>query len=879
MRKSMHILCLFCMILFSMPVKSHALSLTALENGDSTTPVLRLSGADRYGTAAAICREGWRSSEYVVIACGGGDDKFADALAGSPIAYALGAPILLTAANELNPLTRNEIIRLGSKKSIILGGTEVISMNVEKQLSDMGLSVERLYGSDRYITAVEIAEKLNDFKPLSRVFITDAYTFQYPVMISPYASRNGIPIIFTEKNSLNGAVYDSLIKWDIKRADIIGSFDIVSQQVEDKLKDIGIETVRVQGKNISDTNINVVNTYRMDTDYIAAARGDIYADSIAGAPYAASKNMSVILTGRNSADTYISNYLAGLKLKCAYVFGGVSGISDYIIDTIREGNTASSNTFGIVDNTFSIVGNTSGNIINGGLAASKDGYIYYSSGSMGGRLYKAKADGTESFELCGDAAAGINVMGEWIYYINLTDNMSVYKIRTDGSCRLKLNDDRSMNITVIDNWIYYINHSDNRCIYKIASDGTMRSKLNAASSKYMIARQGWIYYINTDDDCSIYRFSCDNPEEMQKLSNVYADCMDITGNKIYFSNKNDGGSLYCISIDSTGLAKLCQDEVCFIHVRGNQIYFAHSGDEGGLYRIEADGTGKTSLFDKKSCFINMAGNSISFISIADEPQYIKVMEDGIPLEQYGAPYIKDFMYAMIGDGHEGPGSMPNEASTVWTPVIPEDGGIPVREAFNDDGKKIAFLTFDDGPSKSVTPAILDILKENNIPATFFTVGRMVKNNGDIIKRISEEGHTIGNHSYSHEYDYIYSSTSNFLSEIDACENELKQILGDKFTTRIFRFPGGSFGNSHSEYKEALREHGYEYINWNVSAGDAEGTRIPADTLLQNIKDTSAGKEHIIVLMHDLGTKTTTVEALPKIIEYLKSLGYKFKKLV
>lgn len=207
-----------------------------------------------------------------------------------------------------------------------------------------------------------------------------------------------------------------------------------------------------------------------------------------------------------------------------------------------------------------------------------------------------------------------------------------------------------------------------------------------------------------------------------------------------------------------------------------------------------------------------------------------------------------------------------------------EDGIPVKDAFNNDGRKIAFLTFDDGPSDSVTPQILDILKKYNIKATFFVTGKMAKHNAAVLRRAFSEGHTIGNHSYSHEYGYLYSNLNNFMGEVKTSGSILKNILGESYKSKIFRFPGGSFGNKHASYKSALKEHGYDYINWNVSIGDSAGYNIPVNTLMNNLKDTSAEKDHIVVLMHDLGSKHTTVQALPSIIEYLKSQGYEFKKL-
>lgn len=192
-------------------------------------------------------------------------------------------------------------------------------------------------------------------------------------------------------------------------------------------------------------------------------------------------------------------------------------------------------------------------------------------------------------------------------------------------------------------------------------------------------------------------------------------------------------------------------------------------------------------------------------------------------------------------------------------------------------KKIAYLTFDDGPSK-ITPEILDVLKNYDVKATFFVIGNLAEQNSDTIRRMYEEGHAIGNHSYSHRYKTIYKNTTNFLNELKTTEKVLKNILGEEFETKIIRFPGGSFGNKKAAFRKAVVNNGYSYYDWNALNGDAEGHNIPKNKLVQRLKNTSNGQKKLIVLMHDMGAKKTTVAALPEIIEYLQQSGYEFDVL-
>lgn len=189
--------------------------------------------------------------------------------------------------------------------------------------------------------------------------------------------------------------------------------------------------------------------------------------------------------------------------------------------------------------------------------------------------------------------------------------------------------------------------------------------------------------------------------------------------------------------------------------------------------------------------------------------------------------------------------------------------------------KVAYLTFDDGPSVNVTPKVLDILKQENVQATFFVIGKMCEENPELLKREKAEGHSIGNHTYSHDYNVVYSSPENFIKDIKKSEDVLTKIIGPHDTSLI-RFPGGSF-NRHS-YKEAAAKAGYRYVDWNCLTGDAEVSRASVDRLLLRFNQTMENQHNLVILMHDAPYKTTTPEALPQIIKILKEKGYTFKGL-
>lgn len=196
-----------------------------------------------------------------------------------------------------------------------------------------------------------------------------------------------------------------------------------------------------------------------------------------------------------------------------------------------------------------------------------------------------------------------------------------------------------------------------------------------------------------------------------------------------------------------------------------------------------------------------------------------------------------------------------------------------------EGKKIAYLTFDDGPSRDVTPLILDILKEENIHATFFVLGTKVEQNPDVLRRIYDEGHYIGNHGYSHVYSQIYVSKDTVLGEYNGCEEIIRKALGiQDYSTHLFRFPGGSSGGPYDTIKKEsvtlFTENNIGILDWNCLTKDSEGN-FPKEELIQNFKETSAGKDNLVILMHDASGKILVPEVLKEIIAYLKNEGYVF----
>ena len=196
------------------------------------------------------------------------------------------------------------------------------------------------------------------------------------------------------------------------------------------------------------------------------------------------------------------------------------------------------------------------------------------------------------------------------------------------------------------------------------------------------------------------------------------------------------------------------------------------------------------------------------------------------------------------------------------------------------GSKVCYLTFDDGPSKN-TPKILEILKKYNAKATFFVI-----NSADIgyVKNIHDAGHTVGLHTATHNYSQIYSSIDAYFKDLQQISDKVESIIGIKPT--VMRFPGGSSNQVSARYCKGIMtklvtlvpQKGYSYFDWNVSSGDADKNTPSYTYIRNNVLNAAKNKNSICVLMHDAAAKTTTVQALPEIIEGLTKMGYTFEAI-
>ena len=185
-----------------------------------------------------------------------------------------------------------------------------------------------------------------------------------------------------------------------------------------------------------------------------------------------------------------------------------------------------------------------------------------------------------------------------------------------------------------------------------------------------------------------------------------------------------------------------------------------------------------------------------------------------------------------------------------------------------------YLTFDDGPSSN-TDNILDILDTYGVKATFFVTGKEGAKAEASYRRIVEEGHTLGMHSYTHDYSVIYASEEAFMEDMEKLQRYLYDVTGVQST--YIRFPGGS-SNKVSDVDMRLlitdvHEAGMEYFDWNVSSQDASSKSLTKEEILDNCLNSIERFQNCIILMHDAGSKDSTVEALPELIEHIQAMEH------
>ena len=300
-------------------------ALTSIACASSTT---RLAGETRYDTSASIALDGWKQSDYAILVCGG---NYPDALSSAPFAKKYDAPILLTNGDNLPAVTKKTLIKLQVKNVFIIGGTSVIPLSTEAELQSLNISVTRLAGQDRYETAIKVAQLL---PPPAEIIVVTGEDFTDALSVGPIAALKQVPIILVPKNYMPDSVKAYISANNISKTYVLGNSDIIDDSIYNQFP--GSERIIGADKYVRNINFNIKFDNLFSTKDICIATGEVFADALTGAAYAAKKGIPIILVNAyppsytriytvdklNRADSINGN---------AYVFGSIAVVPDRFV--------------------------------------------------------------------------------------------------------------------------------------------------------------------------------------------------------------------------------------------------------------------------------------------------------------------------------------------------------------------------------------------------------------------------------------------------------------------------------------------------------------------------------------------------------------------
>lgn len=283
---------------------------------------IRLAGKDRFEVAVNVSKQGWSTSNTVILA---NYLAFADALAATPLAYSNNSPVLLTHPTKLTDMSKAEIQRLKATKVIIVGGPGSVSDNVVKQLRDMKIAVERIGGIDRYEVASNIASKL---PKQNTTVIANGLAFADALSIAPYAASKGYPILLTKVNDIPQKTKTALSNNTI----VVGGEGSVSPTVYNQLPG----RQRIGGKDRYEVSANVIRQLNLNPSHGFVATGLTFADALTGSVLAAKKNAPMLLTRLNDLPAPIQNIIDEKMIDEFTILGGTGSVSNKVAEQLSN---------------------------------------------------------------------------------------------------------------------------------------------------------------------------------------------------------------------------------------------------------------------------------------------------------------------------------------------------------------------------------------------------------------------------------------------------------------------------------------------------------------------------------------------------------------
>jgi putative cell wall-binding protein/peptidoglycan/xylan/chitin deacetylase (PgdA/CDA1 family) len=286
--------------------------------------IKRLEGQTRYETAVEISKSTFPNGTATIVLVTGSD--YPDALSGSPLAYKLNAPILLTERDQLPSVTLNEIKRLGASKVVILGGQAVIFNKIEDYFKQKNLEVERIAGKNRFETSSLIASKIDSNKAI----IASGENFPDALSVAPFAAQQQIPILLTSSNKLSEEIRTEVRQESI----ILGGVNAIGESVASNLKNV----TRISGKDRYETNLKITNFFNKELENAYISTGINFADALTGSILAARNNGALLLSNQQSLPLSSQVYLKTKNTSHITVLGGDTAVPYQVENDITEIN-------------------------------------------------------------------------------------------------------------------------------------------------------------------------------------------------------------------------------------------------------------------------------------------------------------------------------------------------------------------------------------------------------------------------------------------------------------------------------------------------------------------------------------------------------------
>lgn len=327
--------------------------LTDADNGKDTLNVFRTAGNNRYQTSAYLSKIFSSETTNMVIITSG--ENFPDALTATALAGAYSAPILLTEKSQLSTDVINRIREIKPEFAFIIGGEASVSIGIEDKLDEMGLSVARIAGVDRYKTANKIANTMIDKKGASFVFIVNGGNFADALSISAVAYREKAIILLSDGNSLPGNQLDILE--GLHDIVIVGGESAVSKDLENFLKNQRNNVLRISGNDRFETAFNFATFSTQDPKYKNQnvnlepfekifstnvcpifVNGLNFADALSAAPWGANENSAIYLTPSNTLPDIITENIDVFKNVLFYfrIAGGIKAVSKEVENALSN---------------------------------------------------------------------------------------------------------------------------------------------------------------------------------------------------------------------------------------------------------------------------------------------------------------------------------------------------------------------------------------------------------------------------------------------------------------------------------------------------------------------------------------------------------------